>query len=293
MQSSSPHPPNTSGLLPGPALAPYDSSRTRHPTTLPSPASLSVTSSAVLPPLSPLWGNGGHKSTRTSHLDDLQHQLSTKSFAHQVLLKGHDRLFSAYLRLQTRCSTLDEKSATSDTKIANLTERIRLQTELEAAEERVAEVQAARSQIQEQEEANSAQYLRIMAMSSQLQAKGAEEAKRWAAERESWVVEREDMTTRTHKLEEIAWQGGASGFQAASSADGILLASPRGPAAVMHVTPDSRLRKEITELRHKLSIEQDRARASREDGQRLAHISRELSSMSRRMAGDAPSRSNP
>ena len=152
---------------------------------LPSPSSLNLsTSSQFLPPLSPSYP--GPKSPHTAHLQDLQHQLSTKSLAHQILQGEHDKLLAAYSRLQTRCATLDKKSQVSDTEIDNLAEdRARLEGQVAALESQVGELQFDRDEAHKQSAASCAQYMKILAMCSKLQAPGTADMKKLKADKET------------------------------------------------------------------------------------------------------------
>ena len=168
---------------------------------LPSPSSLNFSSTSnVLPPISPslLMAQSPH----TAHLQDLQHQISTKSLALQILQREHDKLLAAFQRSQTRCATLDKKFQVSDAEINGLAEeRIKLQEKLEFFESQVEELQQSREEAHKQSVANGAQYMQIMAMSSKLQAQGAADLKKWKAERDEWCQEKEELTSKLAVLQ--------------------------------------------------------------------------------------------
>ena len=167
---------------------------------LASPSSLNFSTSQLLPPLSPSFMNS--KSPHTAHLQELQHQLSTKSLAHQILQGEHDKLLAAYSRLQTRCATLDKKSQVSDNEINNLVEdRIRLQIQADALEVQVEELQQSRDEAHKQSVANGSQYMQIMGMSSRLQAQAAADLKKWKTDRDEWQREKESLLSRIVSLE--------------------------------------------------------------------------------------------
>ncbi|MCJ1283715.1 hypothetical protein MMC26_003046 [Xylographa opegraphella] len=165
-----------------------------------SPSSLNFSGSQTLPPLSPSLM--GSKSPHTAHLQELQHQLSTKSLAHQILQSEHDKLLAAYSRSQTRCATLDKKSQVSDNEINNLMEdRIRLQAQVDALEAQVDELQQGKEEAQKQSVASGSQYLQIMGMSSRLQAQAAGDLKKWKTDRDDWQKEKEYLLQKIANLE--------------------------------------------------------------------------------------------
>jgi hypothetical protein len=141
-------------------------------------------------------------AAHASHLQDLQHQISTKTLALQTLQREHDQLLAAFSRSQIRCNTLDKKSQVSDHEINTLTEeKIRLQQQVETLESQVEDLSQARDDVQRQSSADGAQYRQIMAMSSKLQMKSAEEAKAFKAAKDAWNQEREELEQRLVELE--------------------------------------------------------------------------------------------
>jgi chromosome segregation ATPase len=142
------------------------------------------------------------QSAHNSHLQDLQHQISTKTLALQTLQREHDQLLAAFSRSQIRCAALDKKSQVSDHEINTLSEdKIRLQQQVESLEAQVQGLIKARHEIVQQSTADGTQWRQIMAMSSQLQIKGAEDAKRFKAERDAWDEERAALQKRVEELE--------------------------------------------------------------------------------------------
>ncbi|RMZ87911.1 hypothetical protein DV736_g4863, partial [Chaetothyriales sp. CBS 134916] len=143
------------------------------------------------------------QAAQASHLQDLQHQISTKTLALQTLQKEHDQLLAAFSRSQIRCNTLDKKSQVSDHEINTLTEeKIRLYQQVESLEAQVEELQKSRDEVHKQSSADGAQWRQIMAMSSQLQVKSAEEARRFRTEREAWEQDKASLQRRIQDLEE-------------------------------------------------------------------------------------------
>ncbi|KIW13848.1 hypothetical protein PV08_06628 [Exophiala spinifera] len=192
----SPHPSSTSSLFT--AQSPIQSQPSTR--TLPSPPGgpYPRTASAGSAQYSPITSQSAH----SSHLQDLQHQISTKTLALQTLQREHDQLLAAFSRSQIRCTALDKKSQVSDHEIVTLTEdKIRLQQQVDILEAQVFDLTKARDEVTQQSTADGAQWRQIMAMSSQLQIKGAEEARRFKTERDAWDEERAALHTRIEELE--------------------------------------------------------------------------------------------
>lgn len=194
----SPHPSSASSVF-GAAQSPMQSVPSSG-LTLPSPpgAHFARTGSSGSVQYSPTTASSAHHT----HLQDLQHQISTKTLALQTLQREHDGLLAAFSRSQIRCTALDKKSQVSDHEINTLTEdKIRLQQQVESMESQVRDLMKSRDEVHQQSSADGAQWRQIMAMSSQLQLKGADEARRFRDERESWDVERQSLRRRIEELE--------------------------------------------------------------------------------------------
>ena len=163
---------------------------------LPSPSSMNFpTNPNILPPMSPSLLLP--KSPHTAHLQELQHQLSTKSLAHQILQGEHDKLLAAFSRSQIRCATLDKKSQVSDTEINDLSEtNLRLQEQINAYEVQVEDLQQSRDEAWKQSVASGAQYTQIMAKSSQLQVQALADLRRWKGDREAWEREKRELMAK-------------------------------------------------------------------------------------------------
>lgn len=78
---------------------------------------------------------------------------------------------------------------------------MRLQQQVEEMEKQVQELARSRDEVHQQSSADGAQWRQIMAMSSQLQLKGADEARRFKAEKETWERERDSLQRRIEELE--------------------------------------------------------------------------------------------
>ena len=141
-------------------------------------------------------------SAHAAHLQDLQHQISTKTLALQTLQREHDNLLSAFSHSQSRCATLEKKFQVSDTEINELTEdRLKLLLQVESFETQVEELTSSRDEARKQSVANGGQYMKIMAMASRLEAQGAADKKKWTSEREAWDREKEDYCNAIRSLQ--------------------------------------------------------------------------------------------
>ncbi|KAF1984205.1 hypothetical protein K402DRAFT_406181 [Aulographum hederae CBS 113979] len=148
---------------------------------LPSPSSLAY--SHVLPPISSPT-NSYQPSAHSSHLQDLQHQVSVKTLALQTLQREYDSLLQKLQRQQTKCSTLERKMEVTDQEINSLTdERERLSSQVATLEVQVEQLTKDRDEARHQMHATSAQYAQIVDMGGRIHAQGAEERKRWNSEK--------------------------------------------------------------------------------------------------------------
>lgn len=191
----SPHPPGASGFRPHSPTHTQRSSR-----TLPSPPNAQYPTPGFSG--SSQFSAASVQAAHTSHLQDLQHQISTKTLALQTLQREHDQLLAAFSRSQIRCNTLDKKSQVSDHEINILSEeKIRLQQQVESLEANVDELVKSRDEVHQQSSADGAQWRQIMAMSSQLQIKGAEDTRKHKADREAWEEDRAALQERIRDLE--------------------------------------------------------------------------------------------
>ena len=158
---------------------------------LPSPTSFKFSVPNVAAPLSP--GGDAVQSAQAAHLQDLQHQVSTKTLALQTLQREHDNLLAAFSRSQIRCTTLEKKFQVSDAEINTLTEeRLKLLSQIEAFETQVEDLMSSREEARKQSVANGGQYMKIMAMASRLEAQGAADKKKSMSEKEEWDREKHE-----------------------------------------------------------------------------------------------------
>ena len=204
-------------------------------------------------------GNHPQASAHTTHLQDLQHQISTKTLALQTLQREHDQLLAAFSRSQIRCSTLDKKSQVSDHEINNLSEeKIRLQQQVETLESQIEDLAQTRESVQKQSSAEAEQWRQIMARSSQLQIRSAEEARSHKQEQEQWQEERQRLLKRLRALEESRRGSGEGSGEATRALDRFPVSSHQEDTDmggsmddVLHSTSVQILREEIRYLRRK------------------------------------------
>ncbi|KAF1951695.1 hypothetical protein CC80DRAFT_191768 [Byssothecium circinans] len=171
------------GFMPTYHQSPMHTPQPSRPGMLPSPSPMNFPNPPPnLPPISPPIAI--QNSAQTSHLQDLQHQISVKTLALQTLQREHDSLLQKLERQRTKCAALEKKFEVSDMEINSLTdEKETLQAQTIALETQVEELQQSRDETRRQLVANGAQYMRIMEMANRLQAQSAEDKKRWDAER--------------------------------------------------------------------------------------------------------------
>ncbi|KAI9876853.1 MAG: hypothetical protein M1830_005463 [Pleopsidium flavum] len=279
---------------------------------LPSPSSFSFSTSNVLPPISPCAGSS--QAAHAAHLQDLQHQISTKTLALQTLQREHDSLLAAFSRSQIRCATLEKKFQVSDAEINTLTEeRIKLLSQIEAFETQVEELIKSREEARKQSVANGGQYMKIMAMASRLEAQGAADKKKWMSEREEWEREREGLRrvsqTSENKREERAWTGGVRirerGLSATSPemSSKLLCSMSRCTSAnypgtntgasesevddVLASTSPDDLRSEVVRLRQSCHDMEVALQDLRLEGQRIDQVMQEFGRVGKRIATKA------
>ncbi|KAK2785537.1 hypothetical protein FQN53_007622 [Emmonsiellopsis sp. PD_33] len=193
------HPP-----LPSPAPLPQPQTGCPMPQgrILPSPSTSQRTSAIAKFPPQSQSPSSDMAAAQTSHLQDLQHQISTKTLALTTLQGEHDRLLAAFSRQQSRYATLEKKTKVSDHEIESLAEdKQRLESQIESLESQAEDLIKGKEESHQQSVASGAQYMQIMAMSSRLQAQGAADMKRWKAEKEGWENEKRQLQERIKELE--------------------------------------------------------------------------------------------
>lgn len=257
---------------------------------LPSPPNITFkTSAGILSPMSPSVIGSNGQSPHTAHLQDLQHQLSTKSLAHQILQGEHEKLLSAYSRSQSRCASLDKKSQLSDAEINNLSDdRLRLQTLVETLEQQIEELQQSRDEAHKLSMASGSQYMQIMAMSSRLQEKGAVELKKYKADREDWSKEKDDLLARITSLENSAGQLPKHDLDHQAQTSDEQTQSEEAELSAMSF---ERLKEEITSLRRGKRDAESLIRAFKDEGSVIRKLTEELTGAGERLAKIDPKES--
>ncbi|CAI6335850.1 unnamed protein product [Periconia digitata] len=158
-------------------------SQPSRPGVLPAPSSLNAINQSQIPSYSPPSAVV-HNPTQSSHLQDLQHQVSVKTLAFQTLQREYDSLIQKLERQQIKCTTLEKKFEVSDVEINTLLdEKEKMQAQIASLETQVEELQQSRDDTRSELVANGAQYMRIVEMANRLQNQGAEDKKRWEAEK--------------------------------------------------------------------------------------------------------------
>lgn len=240
--AQSPHPSSGSSAF-APAHSPSHSQHAHR--SLPSPPTSHFPQSGFVPPSQ---FHSASQAAHASHFQDLQHQISTKTLALQTLQREHDQLLAAFSRSQIRCNTLDKKSQVSDHEINTLTEeKIRLQQQVESLESHIEELSKSRDEVHKQSTADGAQWRQIMAMSSQLQIKGAEDAKRYKDDRDAWEDARASLQKRVEELEVGSTSSLASTMQQRVGGE----ASSHGAQDPLQSDSVDILRGEVVRLREK------------------------------------------
>lgn len=167
-----------------------------HPLHLPT---AKIPNSFMLPPISPsLTG----PVTYLPPPQDLRQLLDTKTLAFENLQREYQHLRSAFSRSQSRIACLDQSCSASIAEINDLADgRIRLEAYIETLEAKVRALQRLRDDIHTQSINEGAQYMKIMAMSSKLEAQCVSDSLKFKAERERWALEKKSFTKRIGDLE--------------------------------------------------------------------------------------------
>lgn len=130
-------------------------------------------------------------AAQTTQFQTFQYQNSVQSLPPRALQHEHGNILLELSRSQARVEFLDRKSQASEVEISKLTEeQSRLKAQIEARETQYLELQESRAEANQQSVSTRVQYMRIMAMSSKLQARGASDMQNWKMERAKWGHER-------------------------------------------------------------------------------------------------------
>lgn len=257
---------------------------------LPSPTSMNfpAPSSTALPPLAP--STSYPSSAQTSHLQDLQHQVSVKTLALTTLQREYDALLQKLERQRTKCAALEKKFEVSDVEINSLTdEKELLQGTITQLEKQVEGLTQSRDECQREMRRSGEQYMKIMEMGGKLQVRAAEEKREWLKEKEVFEkrvrVLEEAMVSdpRVPAVSSVGMEGprtiGRGDLEAASDAD-VGMSEAGAPAAeVSQAAPPPAsaaaaetiavLRAEITRLRKRTQTLEAALKAMRDESNGL------------------------
>jgi hypothetical protein len=167
----------TSVSFPSPSSANYGS--TSQPVNLPPPSSLQQSPiNGYLPPI----GSTRPDAAMQAHSAALQHEVSVQKIALSTLQTEHDKLLAAYLRSQTRASTLEKKQNVSDSELISLSEeKGRLQEQILELEKNIEELTKSREECRQAAVQEGKQYVEIVKKASQLEMIAAKEKESWNA----------------------------------------------------------------------------------------------------------------
>ncbi|KAF2643297.1 hypothetical protein P280DRAFT_515713 [Massarina eburnea CBS 473.64] len=259
--------------------SPLHAPQPSRPGMLPSPSSTNFPNPPPnLPPISPSSA-AVQDSAQTSHLQNLQHQISVKTLALQTLQREYDNLLQKLERQRTKCATIEKELQVSDMEINSLTnEKEKLQVQVMALETQVEELQHSRDETRRQLVANGAQYIRIMEMANRLQTQSSEDKKLWDAEKA-------ELQQRINVLEEAMVTGTAQ----RDSPPSIILAHSMGKNRTITSTssPSTEtlnvLRSEIVRLRLRTQTLESALHTMREESTTIQKAAKQLLESGNRM----------
>ncbi|KAF2141650.1 uncharacterized protein K452DRAFT_228115 [Aplosporella prunicola CBS 121167] len=281
-------PPSSTDFAPPPAPSPMHSYQSAR--MLPSPTSINFPSGSGLPSIaSP--APSLQTSVQTTHLQELQHQVSVKTLALQTLQKEYDNLLQRLNRQHTKCAALERKFEVSDVEINTLTnDKEDLEARNASLEAQIEELQQSRDDARREVHANSAQYMKILEMASRLQAQSSEDKRKWAKEKaeleaaveaagKGVVSDIERPRPTAARLEEIISPSpGPSSNAAAWHADPLCRPEPQIIAA---------LRVEVAQLRSRTHSLEEAVRSMRDEGSKMAEVARMIADAGSKMGESA------
>ncbi|KAG9228221.1 hypothetical protein BJ875DRAFT_257166 [Amylocarpus encephaloides] len=165
----------TSISFPSPSASTFGSSS--QAVNLPPPSSLQQSPmTGYLPPI----GTPRPDPAMQAHSAALQHEVSVQKIALSTLQTEHDKLLAAYLRSQTRASTLEKKQNVSDSELISLAEeKSRLQEQIMSLEKDIEDLTKSKEECRQAAVQEGKQYVEIVKKASQLEMMAAEERKTW------------------------------------------------------------------------------------------------------------------
>lgn len=156
-------------------------------------------------------------------------------------------------RTQAICDRLDTKSQVMDRELSTLVEeKTELRKQVSSLSIQVEKLTRDKEALQNQSQADAAQWRQIMSMSSKLQMQSVEETRHFNSEREAWARERKDLESRLGLSS--APSGGSAALQRIDTSEGSdVSTSLETPHRTLSLTsvPEEQIQLEINALRER------------------------------------------
>ncbi|KAF2756464.1 hypothetical protein EJ05DRAFT_65528 [Pseudovirgaria hyperparasitica] len=167
-----------------PARSDFSSPERNPSKMLPSPTSLNFP--ALQAPSFASSAGGAPTAAQAVHIQDLQRELSVKTLEYQSLRQEYDRLLQKLERERIRCATFENKAAVGEIEMNSaVTERDQVQAQVALLEVEIEKLQESRDEERRKSAASGSQYMKMVALSNQIQARNAEEKARWLVEKQT------------------------------------------------------------------------------------------------------------
>lgn len=171
-------------------------------------------------------------------IQSMRQQISARDQSISILRSEQERFQSRYEALETKSQVMDHE-------VAVLTEeKSELRKRVNSLANQVERLNRDKEELQNQSQADAAQWRQIMSMSSRLQMQSVEESRRFNAEREAWTSERQRLENRIVEL-----SGGA--LQLVESADSGGSPSELQRTLTVASMSNDQLRQEVVGLRER------------------------------------------
>jgi len=191
-------------------------------------------------------------SAQMAHLQELQHQVSVKTLAHQTLHREYTALLQKLERMRVKTAALETKFEVTDKEINSLSdEKEKLTSQVQTLEAQIEDLQQARDEARKSSAESAAQYMKIVEMAGRLHGQGVE--------KKGWETEREALLGRIRQLE-----GEQSGSTSVAQAPGT--APSEAPTAA---DTNERQQGEVATLQNEIQALKER-NASLESALKLA-----------------------
>lgn len=168
----------------------------------------------------------------------MRQQISARDQSIAILRSEQDRTQSRYEALETKSQVMDHEVAVLTEEKADLRKRVN------SLANQVERLNRDKEELQNQSQADAAQWRQIMSMSSRLQMQSVEESRRFNADREAWSRERQRLENRIIEL-----SGGAVQHVEPSESTGSPL--ELGRTLTLTSMSDDQLRQEVVGLRER------------------------------------------